>query len=96
MVLVMSLPLVSLVSVSSYVYFGKMQLMLELLLNGLSLDLYKPFEMYLIYWYADYLILNIIEHLENKSITDFIGENQSFRNQYSKNQKLKAGPKKIN
>ena len=62
------------ISVTSYVYFGKMQLMLELLLNGLSLDLYKPFEMYLIYWYADYLILNIIEHLENRVSQILLGK----------------------
>ena len=83
------------ISVTSYVYFGKMQLMLELLLNGLSLDLYKPFEMYLIYWYADYLILNIIEHLENRVSQILLGKiNHLETNIPKKIKKLKAGPKK--
>lgn len=83
------------ISVTSYVYFGKLQMMLELLLNGISLDLYKPFEMYLIYWYADYLILNIIEHLENRVSQILLGKiNHLETNIPKKIKKLKAGSKK--
>ena len=79
------------ISVTSYVYFGKMQLMLELLLNGLSLDLYKPFEMYLIYWYADYLILNIIEHLENRVSQILLGKINHLETNIPKKSKIESG-----
>ena len=84
------------ISVTSYVYFGKMQLMLELLLNGLSLDLYKSFEMYLIYWYADYLILNIIEHLENRVSQILLEKINHLETNIPKKSKIESGPKKIN
>ena len=54
------------ITVTSYIYYSKMKFMVELLLHGIPLEIYKPFEIYLVYWYADYLIQNIIEHVQNR------------------------------
>lgn len=41
--------------VSSYIFFTKLMGMNDLLLNGVDLQLYKPHETYLVYWYSLYL-----------------------------------------
>lgn len=53
-----------LLCISSFVYYIKLQTMLEMALSGFELDLYKPFEISQMYWYISYLAQLIIEHLE--------------------------------
>lgn len=52
------------IAITSFIYYQKIELMIELLLGGASLELYKPFELYLIYWYGDILLENLIQHLK--------------------------------
>lgn len=83
------------ITVTSYIYYSKMKFMVELLLHGIPLEIYKPFEMYLVYWYADYLIQNIIEHVQNRVSQIIMGKiNYIETNIPKKIKKLKAGPKK--
>ncbi|EMG50411.1 MAK10 N-alpha-acetyltransferase 35 [Candida maltosa Xu316] len=83
------------ITVTSYIYYSKMQYMVDLLLNGVSLDIYKPFEMYLIYWYAEFLIVNVIEHLENRVTQIILGKINYLETSIPKKiKKLKAGAKK--
>lgn len=53
-----------LLAISSFVYYIKLQTMMEVALSGFELDLYKPFEISQMYWYISYLAQLIIEHLE--------------------------------
>lgn len=83
------------ITVTSYIYYSKMKFMVELLLNGIQLEIYKPFEMYLVYWYAEYLIQNIIEHVQNRVGQIIIGKINYIETSIPKKiKKLKAGPKK--
>lgn len=56
----LSLPL------TSYVYYQKLYFMLDYLLVGIELDLYKLFEMYSIYWYCEYILKNLLDHYETR------------------------------
>lgn len=82
-------------SVSSYVYYTKLNLMIELLLNGFNLQLYKPFEYYLIYWYASYLYSLQVEHVQGRIIPILQAKINYIEKSFPKKiKKLKAGPKK--
>ena len=54
----------------------------------------KPFEMYLIYWYADYLILNIIEHLENRVSQILLGKINHLETNIPKKSKIERDLKR--
>lgn len=45
----------ALLAVSLFIFHTKLSEMLQLLVNGIDLELYKDYEMFLIYWYALYL-----------------------------------------
>ena len=82
-------------AVSSYVYFTKLQAMIDLALNGVNLELYKDFEIYLIYWYVAYLIQLIVEHLTGRIDLIIEGKIAYIEKTHPKKiKKFKAGPKK--
>lgn len=83
------------ITVTSYIYYTKIKMMTELLLNGFELQLYKPFETYLIFWYGDYLVQNLIEHLDNRLTKIIIGKIEHLETVIPKKiKKLKTGTKK--
>lgn len=53
-------------AITSFVYFMKLDVMLEVLLLGFELDVYKPYEMNQMYWFATYLSMTIADHLKNR------------------------------
>ncbi|EGW31464.1 uncharacterized protein SPAPADRAFT_141348 [Spathaspora passalidarum NRRL Y-27907] len=83
------------ISVTSYIYYTKIKMMMQLLLNGFELELYKPFEIYLILWYGDYLAQNLVDHLQNRVTRIIIGKIEHLETVIPKRiKKLKAGVKK--
>ncbi|CAK9439212.1 uncharacterized protein LODBEIA_P34360 [Lodderomyces beijingensis] len=54
------------IGVTSYIYFQKLEMMFQLLMGGVKLELYKPFEIYWVYWYAGILLRYLIHHLQNR------------------------------
>ncbi|EGV63160.1 hypothetical protein CANTEDRAFT_134993 [Yamadazyma tenuis ATCC 10573] len=48
--------------ISSFIYSTKLELMIEFLLIGIELELYREFEIYSIYWYINYLTKVYINH----------------------------------
>ncbi|RCK57349.1 N-alpha-acetyltransferase, 35 NatC auxiliary subunit [Candida viswanathii] len=83
------------ITVTSFIYYSKLKFMVNSLLNGIALEIYKPFEMYLVYWYADYLVQNIIEHVQSRVSQIIMGKINYIETSIPKKiKKLKAGPKK--
>ncbi|KAI5949460.1 MAK10 [Candida theae] len=83
------------ITITSFVYYQKTELMIELLLGGTSLELYKPFELFLIYWYGDILLDNLIQHLRSRIKKILLGKMDSIEEKLPKKiKKLKNGPKK--
>jgi hypothetical protein len=82
-------------TVSSYIFFVKMTLMNELLLRGIDLELYKPYEMYLVYWFSAYLIRTIVELLQGRIQAILLSKINFIEKTLPKRlKKLKAGSKK--
>ncbi|KAK6455142.1 glucose-repressible protein [Scheffersomyces xylosifermentans] len=82
-------------SVSSYIYFSKLSQMLEYALTGISLDIYKDYELYMIYWYSSYIIQMICEHAAGRMAEVINGKiNYIEKSHPKKIKKVKAGPKK--
>ncbi|AGO10125.1 AaceriAAR133Wp [[Ashbya] aceris (nom. inval.)] len=84
-----------LMPINSWVYFMKLSAMLEFLLKGFDLEVYKPWEFFTIYWYAYYLS----HHLESclKRVHSFAEQRiASIHAMNKKIKKIKAGPKKEN
>lgn len=79
-------------SISSYIYHTKLQLMVQLALHGIELDLYRDYELYLVYWYTSYLIQISVEHLTGR-VSQII-DGKALTLSTFKVKKLKAGPKK--
>lgn len=50
--------------ITSFIKCTKIKLLIEYLLLGIELDLYKPFEIYSIYWAVNYLIDKLIERFQ--------------------------------
>lgn len=81
--------------ISSYIYYNKLQLMIDILFRGFELDLYKIFEAPQIYWYISYLSQLALELLQGR-----IRHQLELKVQYltiglsKKIKKLKAGDKK--
>ena len=83
------------IAITSFIYYQKIELMIELLLGGASLELYKPFELYLIYWYGDILLENLIQHLKMRIRRILLGKMDAIEEKLPKKiKKLKNGPKK--
>ncbi|ODV78484.1 glucose-repressible protein [Suhomyces tanzawaensis NRRL Y-17324] len=81
--------------ISSFVYYSKLQMMIDLALGGIDLDIYKNFELYLIYWYSSYLIQLLIEHVQGRVSQVLIGKAHQIEKVIPKKiKKVKAGPKK--
>lgn len=83
------------ITITSFIYYQKMELMIELLLGGAGLELYKPFELYLIYWYGDILLENLIQHLKLRIKRILLGKMDVIEEKLPKKiKKLKSGSKK--
>ncbi|KAG5419314.1 MAK10 [Candida metapsilosis] len=83
------------ITITSFIYYQKIELMIELLLGGASLELYKPFELFLIYWYGDILLDNLIQHLKLRIKRILLGKMDVIEEKLPKKiKKLKNGPKK--
>ncbi|RLV94136.1 N-alpha-acetyltransferase 35 NatC auxiliary subunit [Spathaspora sp. JA1] len=81
--------------VTSYIYYTKIKMMMQLLLNGFELELYKPFEIYLIIWYGDYLVQYLVDHLTHRITQIILGKIEHLETTIPKRiKKLKAGVKK--
>lgn len=84
-------------SITSFIYYMKLEVMMEVALSGFELDLYKDFEFGQMYWYLWYLSQLMTEHLSTR-----VDKIQSLKIHYIKNvipkrlKKLKAGSKKQN
>lgn len=77
----------------SWVYMTKMTVMIEFVLKGFALDVYKPFESYTMFWYAYYLT-HKLEFCLN-SVQQFIEHKiKSIHTVNKRIKKLKAGEKK--
>lgn len=82
----LSLPL------TSFIYFKKLQLMIDFLLIGIELELYNLIEIYSVYWYCSYLI----KHLLNHFITRIISfNNNKLVRLNNKRKKLKNPAQKL-
>ncbi|KAI5969054.1 MAK10 [Candida margitis] len=83
------------ISITSFVYYQKIELMIELLLGGACLELYKPFELYSVYWYGYILLENLIQHLKSRIKMILLGKMDVIEEKLPKKiKKLKNGPKK--
>ncbi|KAK6200347.1 glucose-repressible protein [Scheffersomyces amazonensis] len=83
--------------ISSYIYYTKLNLMIDLALNGTALELYQDFEIYVIYWYSNYLINLLMELLSTRIATIITNKIHYIEKVHPKKiKKVKAGPKKEN
>ncbi|CAH6721325.1 N-alpha-acetyltransferase 35, NatC auxiliary subunit [[Candida] jaroonii] len=82
----LSLPL------TSFVYFKKLQLMIDFLLLGIELELYNLVEIYSIYWYSNYLLKHLLNHFSTRIITF---NNNKLVRLNNKRKKLKNASQKI-
>lgn len=82
-------------AVSSYIFYSKVDLMLEVALTGFELELYKDFEFCLMYWYISYLAQVLADHVSSRinGIVE-LKINQITVGLSKKIKKQKAGPKK--
>ncbi|CUM67718.1 uncharacterized protein PRCAT00005423001 [Priceomyces carsonii] len=82
-------------SLSSFIYYMKLDAMIETALLGFELELYKEFEFCLIFWYVSYLSQIMIEHLTMR-INGILEQKINFIEITvpKRIKKLKAGPKK--
>ncbi|AOA61158.1 GQ67_02769T0 [Komagataella phaffii] len=48
---------------SSYVYYMKLDSMVQVVFRGIELEIYKPWEMYQMYWYGLYLLSTLESHI---------------------------------
>ncbi|KAI5967019.1 MAK10 [Candida pseudojiufengensis] len=82
-------------SVTSYIFYQKIDMMIKLLLGGFELEIYKSFELFLIYWYANILLDNLLDHLQNRVKQIILAKKFDIEERLPKKiKKLKAGPKK--
>lgn len=82
-------------AVSSFIYHTKLELMTRLALHGVELELYKDYEMYLVYWYAQYLMQVQIEHLEGRVLAIIDGKIHALTTKMQQQiKRLKDGPRK--
>lgn len=80
---------------TSYVYFAKLDVMLQVLLSGFEQDIYKAYEMNQMYWYATYLCMTIHEHLLGRVLQTIKQQIHEISDAMPKRlKKMKAGPKK--
>ncbi|KAK6462260.1 glucose-repressible protein [Scheffersomyces coipomensis] len=81
--------------ISTFIYYTKLNLMIDLAMNGIALDIYQDFEIYVIYWFSTYL-LNLLIELVNTRLTSNINQKITYieKGFPKKIKKLKAGPKK--
>ncbi|KAM3160502.1 N-terminal acetyltransferase C complex subunit MAK10 [Lachancea thermotolerans] len=83
----------SFMPLTTWVFYMKLRAMLDFVLKGFELDVYKPWEFFSMFWYAYYLA----QHLENclQRTLGFIEKLiTSIHNMNKKLKKLKAGEKK--
>lgn len=81
--------------ITSYVFYVKLLLMIEVSLSGFELDLYKPFEVGQMYWYISYLSQLTIEHITTRINKINESKIHNITNVIPKKlKKLKAGNKK--
>lgn len=52
--------------ISTYIYYTKLEMMIEFLLIGIELELYREFEISIIYWYVSYLIKTLIKLMQDR------------------------------
>lgn len=53
-------------SISSYIYYEKLTMMIEVALSGFEHDLYRASEAHIMYWYAGELYAHIHQHLSGR------------------------------
>ncbi|SCU88821.1 LAMI_0D11430g1_1 [Lachancea mirantina] len=83
----------TLLPLTSWTFFMKLSAMLEFVLNGFELDIYKPREYFAMYWYAYYLTQHSESCLDR--LHTFIRNKIAFIQSMNKRlKKLKAGEKK--
>lgn len=84
-------------TVSVYIFYTKLTLMSELLFRGIDLELYKNYELYLVFWYGAYL-QNALNVVIKGRITDVLQTKVNFIEKVlpKRYKKLKAGTKKQN
>lgn len=83
----------TLLPLTTWVYFMKLTAMMEFVLKGFELDVYKPWEFYTMYWYSYYLA----QHLENnlQRVQRYLEQRIAVIQAMNKKlKKLKAGAKK--
>lgn len=73
---------------TSFIYYNKLSLMIEYLLSGFELELYKDYEIYLIYWYSSYLIKILIDHVSSRIILINKYKLNQLRKKKQKNKQL--------
>ncbi|ODV95837.1 hypothetical protein PACTADRAFT_33041 [Pachysolen tannophilus NRRL Y-2460] len=79
--------------ISSWIYYHKLKSMLEVVLRGVELEIYKKWELYSIFWYSSYLYEILIEHLHRIQHANSYKKNLIL-NMPKKIKKLKSGEKK--
>lgn len=80
-------------AISSWVYYQKLRAMLEVLLRGVELEVYRTWELFLIYWYIEYLCASIIGHFA-RILSTMEFRRVKITNMSKKIKKIKAGEKK--
>lgn len=82
-------------SITSFIYYFKLLIMIEVALSGFELELYRDFEIGQIYWYISYLSQLIIQHFTTRINKINNLKIHNINNVIPKKlKKLKAGPKK--
>lgn len=80
--------------VSSFVYFQKLVLMVDVALSGFEQELYKPYEAAHMFWLAGYFAQLNRNHLQTRVSQINLGKLASISALSKKIKKSKAGPKK--
>lgn len=80
--------------ITAFAYHMKLQIMLETILSGFELNLYKPFEASQMYWYAGYLAENDHANMKFRVTNINKGKLAQVASLSKKVKKAKAGQKK--
>lgn len=82
-------------SITSFVYYYKLIIMIEVALSGIELELYRDFELGQMYWYISYLSQLVAQHFSTRVNKINLLKIHYITNVIPKKlKKLKAGPKK--
>lgn len=82
-------------ALSSFIYATKLRVMIDVALSGIELEIYRPFEMSFIFWYASYLCKSFLDIFNSRIMLIIaLRKNHILHTLPKRIKKLKAGVKK--